>query len=82
MVFLALSSNYHMFLLHIPCLFSKIENIVVLRRHTFIARLQANYIAKIREGPREGEVLVIGDIAENYTFVLQDAALGFHWNNS
>ena len=27
-------------------------------------------------------VLVIGDFAENYSFVLQDTAQGFHWNNS
>lgn len=25
---------------------------------------------------------MIGDFAENYSFVLQDAAQGFHWNNS
>ena len=25
---------------------------------------------------------MIGDFSENYSFVLQDAAQGFHWNNS
>ena len=59
-----------------------VENLVVLQRHAFIARLQASYVARIKEGPMEGEVLVIGDFAENYSFVLQDAAQGFHWNNS
>ena len=29
-----------------------------------------------------GEFLVIADFSENYSFVLQDAAQGFHWNNS
>lgn len=29
----------------------------------------------------EGEVVVQCDFAENYTFVVQDAAQAFHWNN-
>ena len=29
-----------------------------------------------------GQFIVIGDFSENYAFVLQDAAQGFHWNNS
>ena len=28
------------------------------------------------------QFVVIGDFSENYSFVLQDAAQGFHWNNS
>lgn len=31
---------------------------------------------------KAGEFLVVGDFAENYSFVLQDAAQSFHWNNS
>ena len=31
---------------------------------------------------RGGEVLVIGDFAENYSFVLQDEIQGYHWTNS
>ncbi len=30
----------------------------------------------------DGEVLVIGDFAENYSFVLQDEIQGYHWTNS
>ena len=29
-----------------------------------------------------GEIVVVGDFSENYSFVLQDAAQGFHWNNA
>ncbi len=29
-----------------------------------------------------GEMLVTADFSENYSFVLQDVAQGFHWNNS
>ena len=31
---------------------------------------------------RTGEFLVTADFSEIYSFVLQDAAQGFHWNNS
>jgi len=29
-----------------------------------------------------GEILVTVDVSENYSFILQDAAQEFHWNNS
>ena len=28
-----------------------------------------------------GEFLVIGDVSENYSFVVQDEVQSFHWNN-
>jgi hypothetical protein len=31
---------------------------------------------------KPGEVVVCADFSENYAFVLQDAAQGFHWNNA
>ena len=31
---------------------------------------------------KTGEFLVTADFSENYSFILQDAAQGFHWNNS
>ena len=30
---------------------------------------------------KPGEFVIVGDFAENYSFVLQDAAQSFHWNN-
>ena len=30
----------------------------------------------------EGEVLVLGDFSENYTFIIQDAIQGYHWANT
>jgi len=29
-----------------------------------------------------GEILVTVDVSEDYSFILQDAAQRFHWNNS
>ena len=33
-----------------------------------------------KESPQDGEVLV--RLSEKYSFVLQDAAQGYHWNNA
>ncbi len=35
-----------------------------------------------KEALKDGEFLVIGDFAENFSFVVQDEAQSFHWNNS
>ena len=58
------------------------ESLPQLQRHAFIARSQAAYMKTIKDGAMEGKVLIVGDFAENYSFVLQDAAQGFHWNNN
>ena len=53
----------------------------VLCPHSFIARQQSSFQVHLKAGLQQGEFLVTGDFSENY-FVLQDAAQGFHWNNS
>jgi hypothetical protein len=50
-------------------------------RHDFIAKQQSQYLQRTKSMLRPHEFLVIGDFAENYSFVLQDAAQSFHWNN-
>ena len=57
----------------------KLENLLP---HSFIAKQQSSFQSKLKLELKLGEFLVIGDFAENYSFVLQDAAQGFHWNNS
>lgn len=49
--------------------------------HDFVAKQQSNYIQDRKRQLIPGEFLVIGDFAENYSFVVQDAAQSFHWNN-
>ena len=46
--------------------------------HDFIAKQQSNYIQDRKRQLKLGEFLVIGDFAENYSFVVQDAAQSFH----
>ncbi len=58
------------------------EKLEKLRRHDYIAKKQSQFCKERKESLEDGEFLVICDFAENYTFVLQDAAQGFHWNNS
>ena len=49
--------------------------------HDFIAKQQSQFLQKTRSQLETGEFLVVGDFAENYSFVVQDAAQSFHWNN-
>ena len=50
--------------------------------HSFFATQQSSYFAACKSNLKEGEVVVQADFSENYAFILQDAAQGFHWNNS
>ena len=58
------------------------EKLELLRSHSFIASEQAVFYANCKEMLKVGVFLVTADFSENYSFVLQDAAQGFHWNNS
>ena len=58
------------------------EKVEVLRPHSFIATEQALFYAARKANLKTGDFLVTADFSENYSFVLQDAVQGFHWNNS
>lgn len=58
------------------------ENAVKLTRHDFVAKSQANFLKQKKEELVDGEFLVIGDFSENFSFVIQDAVQGYHWNSS
>lgn len=47
-----------------------------------MANQQSSCLNHLKQILRENEYLVICDFAENYSFILQDAAQGFHWNNT
>lgn len=53
-----------------------------LLRHSFTATQQSAFYSELKEALNDGEFLVICDFSENFAFVLQDAAQGFHWNNA
>ena len=58
------------------------SSIMQLLRHHFVAKSQGHAFkeAKARLSPNEG--VLVGDFAENYSFLVQDAAQGYHWDNS
>lgn len=56
--------------------------IVTLTRHHYISKKQSASYKLSKESLKEDEVLIVGDFAENYSFVVQNAAQGQHWNNS
>ncbi|CAH0547009.1 unnamed protein product [Brassicogethes aeneus] len=51
--------------------------------HHFTAKSQASYLRNLKENiPAETEVIVLLDLAENHSFVCQDAIQGFHWDTT
>eukprot|EP00112_Aurelia_sp_Birch-Aquarium-sp1_P006733 Seg1737.9 transcript_id=Seg1737.9/GoldUCD/mRNA.D3Y31 product="hypothetical protein" protein_id=Seg1737.9/GoldUCD/D3Y31 len=49
-----------------------IETIDALTPHSYIAKCQAKYLKSRKEDLPEDSLIVLGDFAENYTFVVQD----------
>jgi hypothetical protein len=49
--------------------------------HDFVAHQQSSFLKETKSSLQDGEVIVSGDFSENYSFIIQDAAQGFHWNN-
>ena len=58
------------------------EKLEHLLPHSFVAMQQASFYKDCKSTLQPGELLVNADFSENYSFILQDAAQGFHWNNS
>ncbi|KYN27429.1 hypothetical protein ALC57_03185 [Trachymyrmex cornetzi] len=52
-----------------------------LNPHNFIAKEQTNYMTKRKDTLRDDEIIVELDFAENYAFIVQEAAQAFHFNN-
>lgn len=61
---------------------SLFDSLPKLLKHSFIATKQSAYLRHLKENLLPKDCIVICDFAENYSFVLQDAAQGFHWNNA
>ena len=55
------------------------NKIVSLTRHHFTAKAQSTYLKELKQTLKLDECILIGDFAENYSFIVQDAA---HWENT
>ena len=58
------------------------EKVDKLATHHFIAKHQSFYLSELKGSIPQSEAIMILDFAENYSFLIQDAAQGFHWENS
>ena len=63
----------------INILVEKLDNITT---YSLIARSQASYLKQLKNTIAADEVIVLGDFAENYSFLVQDEIQGYHWNKS
>ena len=55
------------------------EQLDEITSHSFIARSQSQYINKLKENLKCGEVTILGDFAENFSFIVRDEIQGFHF---
>ena len=53
-----------------------------LTEHHYIAKSQSAYFKHRKASLTSDECVIVLDFAENYAFIVQDAAQSFHWNNS
>lgn len=58
------------------------EKLEALCPHSFIATQQSRLFSECKSTLKSGEIVVLADFSENYAFIFQDAAQGFHWNNA
>ena len=58
------------------------EQLKLLLTHSFITKQQSLFQTESKLNLQPGVFQVIADFSENYSFVLQDEAQEFHWNNS
>ena len=51
-----------------------------LTSHSYIASAQAKYLKQCKENLAKDEIVILGDFAENFKFVIQDEVQSYHWN--
>lgn len=58
------------------------KKVVTLTRHHHVSQMQSRYLRELKAAIPSSECIIVGDFSENYTFVVQDAAQGYHWENT
>ena len=64
---------------YVDTLVAKVDK---LAAHHFISKHQSSYLRELKENISDHECIMLLDFAENYSFMVQDAAQGFHWDHS
>lgn len=57
------------------------KSITNLTKHHFTSKHQSQYFKNLKNNLQSQEGCLVGDFAENYSFIIQDAVQGFHWEN-
>ena len=59
-----------------------LEKFDLLCRHHFIANAQSAFFQLTKKTLPSDTVIILLDFTENYSFLVQDAVQGYHWENS
>ena len=51
-----------------------------LTKHSFVAKCQAKFLREKKDSLKPYEVIVLGDFAENFQFLIQDEIQSYHWS--
>jgi hypothetical protein len=82
---------YHETLQEIPLCFQTIVFLVMtqiaekldrLTVHEYVSRHQSRYLTDLKGSMSTNECIILLDFNENYSFIVQDAAQGYHWDNT
>ena len=57
-------------------------NIIGMAEHHYVAKSQSKFFKNLKATLPLNEVVLVGDFAENYTFVVQDEIQSFHYEKS
>ena len=57
-----------------------ISAINAITKHLVLAKRQANLLRAKKESLKANEVIVLGNFAENYQFLVQDEIQSYHWS--
>ena len=58
------------------------ERIHKLTRHHFISKSQRVFLQNLKSNLLINEEIILLDFCENFSFIIQGEAQGFHWENS
>ena len=71
---LSLTADVPMFAELLASCFEKLQS------HSFIAHSQSQYLNELKQNMDQSNIIIIGDFAKNYAFVVQDEIQSYHWN--
>lgn len=59
-----------------------VDRLDSLTVHHYVSKAQSAFLTQSKENLAEDQAVALLDFAENYSFLVQDAVQGFHWDNS